>query len=227
MNIVDKFERKTRILIRDLTMDDMTRIMADEGYSDFFSDDETFLELSEGIIKRNSDPQIVSTLKSARMILVQSKVERDILQLFTSYRENELTRDELKEKVVEEINSSEPIQSLIAIACSLVSLQDLMIEKEKILKTTLDILNYITELSTDPLSYSAKCGFLDLIFSIRTRYFELHSTDYFDSKCIEITNKELDFVHKFEDKFFKIKKVQTDIPPEMVGLIDITKLRKE
>lgn len=227
-NLIDKFELQFGKSVRDITEEDLTGCISDPKYKLYFSE-KNAIEFLDELIKRNSDTNFVVTLVALKYSLSLELTERAIDKLFSKYRENVIERTELEEKINEMKNKD--FISLISVdLCSMIALSDIDISQDetKLEQAVADIRTEIfLKIGSDiEKTHKLRCDLLDLIYQTRENYFSKYQIDILkDNSWVDDETAKL---AEFDDENQKGKApLSTNIKPEEMGLIDITRLGKE
>ena len=225
--IIDTFEKRIGKSIRELTENELIEILKAEEYRDFFKDPDSSLIILDAINQLNKYEKIK---KETSLIIFNIKLlraEAIVDSEFNSYKSNEITRDDLENKVISFIESDDTFLSTVAVSCALISLETIEVRKYKdiIIKNFNGIRETLNIIKSEPDSYPLRISLLEFIFQIREDYFVKYDDDLL--KDLDWVNTELDEIHQYEDMAIrKAMPKEINIDPEQLGFIDITKLNE-
>lgn len=223
---LSQLKQKIGIKIEDLNEETLLYILKNPEYKNFFNDRRLFLGLLDEILERNQDKNFLKEIYTIKYSLELLQNEEIISNLFTSYRNESITREKLLETMKNYRNSEDSIFVISVFICSLIALPDvdLSLEIEKLEKNIEKVKSIFENLGELKGSYNLRCDLIDLICQIRTKIFSVynHSID------ISWLDKEIDKIDEFTLEILNKRELpEINIKPEQLGFIDITKLKKE
>lgn len=223
---ISEFEKRTGIRLEDLKEENFIKILQNPEYNELFSDKNSLMDLLDEILNRNQDIEFKKELNSVKVMLQLSIDEEIIDNLFKRYRNNEITREKLLETMKIYRTSTDPIFVLSVFICSLIALKDVDLREEKaILIDSIEKIKLIfNDLGKIENSYQVRADLIDLLYTVRTKFF----IEYEDELDISWVDDETDKLDQFTFEFLKNRELpEVNIKPEELGFIDITKLKKE
>lgn len=221
MNLIKKFEQCINKKIDNLTEEDFLNILNSDILIENFKSISEIYNLFNDLSSENFSESILKLINTIKEQFSLINNEELLTNAFDEYLNNSLTREELIEKLKLFENSDDPIFSISAYICSMISLNevDLKDEEEKIVKKISEIEKILSNLSPLEQSYSIQCEIIDLIYTLREKYFEIYDVDllleneWVDQTTLNLNIYGLKYVEKtIVPKNFKYK-------PSELGLL--------
>lgn len=227
--ILREFENLTGVSAKDLTLEKLTDILKNKDYAQFFEDSSAFMEFLKELQTIITDETFKKEINSAYYLADMRVCEDNIMQKFSDLNDNSITREELENWMKDEFKKDDPIESITAYVCSMISLQDVDLsgEFDNLSKKLTELVNIFDTLGDIGKSYSVYSDLSDLIFQTDTYYYNWYGKEPLTS---ESSKKLNDYAERIGDFEFSVLE-NGDIPgaqydPEDMGLIDVTKLKK-
>lgn len=223
MNLT-KFENKIGMKVNDLNEEKFIQIIKNPVYHEFFSNIKDMLDLIDEIMKRKQDDEsFIKELYTTKYLLQLDEDANILDKTFEKYRNNKITREELLEQMKKFRSSSDPIFVISVFICSMIALEDVSLkDEENVLKSSVeqmkDIFNNLGRIET---SYSLRCDLIDLLYTLRSKYFN-HCGIVID---IDWVDDEADKLLEFQSQFNNREIPEIGVKPEQLGFLDITKLK--
>lgn len=227
MSLLKQFEKETGIQIKDLNEDKLIKIMMDSSYEHFFKSHNKAVELFDDILLYINDDEFKKELFTVRHSFNLLNVEKLLQNLFNSIKNEEITDEEFQNKILQIFESSDPIYVISTLICLLISKYKLDVSNYfEIFKNNVskikEIFNTIGRIEN---SYRFRTEVIDFLYTAQQEFFFEYEKDILEnSDWIEF---EIDKLTEFEETFKEEVFESIDIPPEALGLIDITKLPKD
>ena len=231
MSLLKEFEVKTKVLAKDLTEKKLIEIMETEEFSYFFSNSFKAVELFDEIILEVKNPIFIKELNTVRHTFNLLHIEKLLTLLFAARESEEIDDKKFQTRIISNFNSDDPLFAISTLACILVSKYELEIigndEYFEIFKKNISSLDKIFEsLGRVENSYRFRTEVLDFLYTLREEYFIEFNKDLLESA--DWLERELQILNTFEESFINANEIDSvDIPPNSLGLIDITKLPKD
>lgn len=220
MNI-SKFENKIGMKIEDLNEEKFIQILKSVK---LFSDEKDAMDTLDEIIKRRQDnPEFVRELTSVKFSLQLDEDAKILDKLFERYRNGKITREELINQMKIFRSSSDPIFVISTVICSMIALEDVQLkDEENIIKSSINGVKNIFEcLGRIETTYPLRCDLIDLLYTLRSKYFN-HCGIILDMDWVD---EETDKLIEFQSQLNKREIPEIGIKPEQLGFLDITKLK--
>ena len=232
---LDTVERKFGINFRTASPDRIFMLFQQEGFRKMFDEDkqDDFSHLLSGMGKVIEDTETKDTITASYLLhqLILSRTR--IMSYYDSYEDGAMTRDELIAAMDAEIGSAEEVPALNAILLNYESALDLKISSEKLVDILKSLEAKISAIKTTKHTYYQKAMLIDFICSALDAYFRAEGVKICqDNPDIWAWVKaEIAELQRVEDTEFH-RLSEFDLPedshvPEELGLLDITKLRKQ
>ena len=223
---IKEFEKKIGKTVDNITEAEFYNLFKDEKLVETFLKFPDFrLDLIDRLMYRNEGNDFAKDLLTLRYETELEQDEKILDVTFTNYRENKITRDELLEKMENYKNSLDPIFVISTFICSLLVLDDVDLKKdiEKINMNIGRIKMIFDEIPKNEKSLDLRCNLIDLLYYLRTRFFE----SYGIVLDVSWVDNEVDIIDEYLSKKLNRELPEINIKPEELGFIDITKLNKE
>ena len=225
MKYLNNFKKITGVEPSSLTEDIFITILQNKHYKELFDTPEKNINLIEELLTLQFPLEFKKELYSVKYSIQLVQNEEIINSTFNLFTEKKINRNQLKEKLENFFNSSDPLFVISSILCSIIAFQDKNIinYKDLISENIIKIKNiFDNELGRIETTYPVRCTIVDLIYQFRENYYQLTGEDI--SNEIKWVDDETDKLITYKNSL--IKPFESDIPPEQLGCIDITKLKK-
>lgn len=221
-------EEKIGTKLEDLTEEKLLEIVKNNDIvSKLFNNLTDMIDFLDLIMERNRNKKdFLKELFTVRCMIEMRNNENIIDGVFKRYRENVIDRENLKTSLFAYIESDDPLFSISAVICCLISMEDLDITKyQKTIEENLEKIKfYFQNFGRIENSYLLRCDIIDLIYTLRSMIFERYgielNIEWVDEECKTTEQYEIEFLNNRELPAVNMK-------PEDLGFIDITKLKKE
>lgn len=228
--ILTEFENLTGISAKDLTLEKLTDILKNPDYGKFFEDTPTFIEFLKELKSVVTDDDFKKEINSAYYLADMRVCEDKMIQEFTSFENNEITREELEDWIKTEFTSDDPVESITAYICAMMSLSDIDLKDDynNVSEKLTELVEVFDTLGDIKNSYSVYSDLSDLIFQTNTYYYNGYGKEPLTKESSTKLNNYTERIGDFEFSVIEdgdLPSAQYD--PEDMGMIDITKLGKE
>lgn len=224
--MIKKFEKRIGKTVENITEDELYKFIKDANlYEDFFKFSDFKLDLIDRLLKRNSEDEFGKNLICLRYETELEQDEKILDKTFEQYRNKQITREELLEKMEKFKGSLDPIFVISTFICSLLVLDDVDLRNDidKINMNIGRMKMIFDEIERNEKSLNLRCNMIDLLYYLRTRFFETYNIVL----DISWVDNEVDLIDKFLSDKLNRELPEINIKPEQLGFIDITKLKKE
>ena len=220
LDLINKFEKEFGKSLLYIKNSEFIEIFNKKKLADKYF--KSFRDVTDilAFLEKNSELKEFSNILGLKLSL--RKTESALDNIFSRYKEDN-DFEKLKDTIISMILSEDALDSISATLCMLIASYelDLSIYYNIVQKNIDSVFKIIDILPIIEESYSIHCDIIDLLIQL-----EFYWNNRYDDKITVKLEEHLEKLHNFEYKVFENSEISSvDISPEVLGLLDITKLK--